>query len=160
MNIQRWYHLVDSIVKQYNSEEHASTKMTPEQAAHTENHDAARDSMKNRAKHNNKYDTINRGDDVRLLRKPEGNRASYRTGEVSWIRVTLQVLDKQSTENGTIYTLENQTRAFLRHEIKLVTGSDETTTQEQDDMIQRLNDSCATVSPQAVSVRTLFQNYV
>jgi hypothetical protein len=141
MNIRRWDQLVPAVVKQYNSEEHAAVKMEPNEAEHVENHDVARENMKKRAKHNNRYDPINVGDEVRLLKKPEGNRASYRIGEDAFTRVTFAVTDKQSTTNGVAYTLENQQRAFLRHEIKLVTGSDAATKEEQDAMLERLNAS-------------------
>ena len=97
--------------------------------------------MKRRAKHNRTYKNIDVGDEVRLLRKPEGNRASYRIGEDSWTRVAFKVLDKQTTQNGMAYTLENQQRAFLRHEIKLVTGDAEPSQDTQNAMIQRLQNT-------------------
>ena len=138
LKLSRWDELVDAVTKQYNSEAHEATGMTPLQADKIENHDKAYDSMKQRAKMNRKYDPISVGDDVRLLKKPEGNRAHFRVGEDAWTRVAFKVLKVEPTENGTAYTLEHQPRKYLRHEVKLVKGSEEPSEELRDEMVKRL----------------------
>ena len=139
MSLRRWDHLVEVVVNQYNNEKHSSTGMTPEEANKSENHDKALKRMESRAKHNLVRPKINVGDTVRLLKKPEGNRASFRVGEDAWTRTTFKVLQIESTENGNTFTLEHQTKKFLRHEIKLVTGNERPSEQLEDEMITKLN---------------------
>ena len=140
LKLSRWDELVDAVTQQYNSEVHEATNMTPLQADEIENHDKAYDRMRKRAKMNRKYDPISVGDEVRLLRKPEGGRAAYRVGEDAWTRVTFKVLKIEPTENGTSYTLENQPRKHLRHEIKLVKGSEEPSEELRNAMVRRLEE--------------------
>ena len=141
MKNNRWDQLVDVVVKQYNSEEHSAIGMPPNDATRLENHTSALESMKSRAKNNRKYADINVGDSVRLLQKPEGNRASYRIAEEGWTRVMFRVLDKTPSDDGIEYTLENQTRTFLRHEMQLVTGNAEPSEEMREGMLRRLQNT-------------------
>ena len=138
LKLSRWEQLVDAVTNQYNSEVHNATGMTPLEADKVENHDEAYESMKRRGKTNRKYEPISVGDDVRLLKKPEGNRAHFRVGEDAWTRLSFKVLKIEPTENGTAYTLEHQPRKYLRHEVKLVKGSEEPSEELREEMLKRV----------------------
>ena len=89
---------------------------------------------------------MNINDEVRIMRK-QGFGANYRVGEDGWSRVTFTVLATRYTENGTFYTLSDQTKEYMRHELQKTTTSKEASLDTRTAAVRRLQGTFPTVDP-------------
>ena len=129
---QMWWNYVDDVVKEYNSENVSrSTKMTPNEAAKTENHREVKTNLESIRKSDNPQPVINIGDEVRVMVKkkfdksyvPDWTDKTYKvTKKQEWNHVYLH--DDTPKDPQTMYGLSDPTNdlprykdRFMRHEL-------------------------------------------
>ena len=124
---EKWIDLLEDAVYQYNREVHRTIGMSPKDAQLGENRAKVLASIRQHAVFNRTYEPISIGDTVRTYIK----KTSFSKGTDSRYSETLyKVMEiHKNTNNDIEYTLNNsKTKAYLRHELRLVkTVQDHTT---------------------------------
>jgi len=124
LKIAKWQDALPYVVKQYNDEEHTTTGVTPNYAATAKYEDIVKKNIQEKASFNKKYEPIKENDQVRVFKKP-GKYSEfgfdfdhYKPGNE---RVQGFDADRSSTRT---YKLSNIARPLMRHELKLIRGSE------------------------------------
>ena len=116
-----WTSMLPAVLKKYNSTEHSSTKMTPNQAHKDDNNLKVRVNLTLREKNRRKYPEIKEGDSVKYFKKKKGNYTDRKEYNSKWSPNSYKVLKIQrDMTGGRTFKLEGLPKPFLRHEILLV----------------------------------------
>ena len=116
---EKWIDLLEDAVYQYNREVHRTIGMSPKDAQYIENRAKVLSNIRKHAVFNRVYHQINIGDTVRTYIK----KTSFSKGtEPRFSETTYKIMDMHKNTNGDEeYTLNNsKTKAYLRHELRLV----------------------------------------
>ena len=112
------------MVDQYNDKEHTTTKVAPNDAAYAKYEDVVQKNIEKKAKFNRKYDTVNEGDQARVYKKP-GKYSEFGFEFDHWKPGTDRVDGFDHDAEGVqTYKLSGIARPLMRHELKLVKGSE------------------------------------
>jgi len=115
-----WYRHIDPIIKKYNSTEHSTIQIKPNEAGEKRNHLWVSWHLQNNAKRNRKYPDIKDGDMVRFKLKPSIGTKGH---EPKWSSTRHKVVG-DSTDNQyfipSIAVEYRKTKMWLRHEIMKV----------------------------------------
>ena len=108
----------------YNDTEHTTTGVTPNYAATDKYHDVVKKNIQEKATFNRKYDKVNEGDMARVYKKP-GKYSEFGFDFDHWRagNETVQGFDNDGDGVQT-YKLSNVARPLMRHELKLIRGSE------------------------------------
>jgi len=123
---EKWIDLLEDAVYQYNREVHRTIGMTPKDAQLGQNRAKVLANIRKHAIFNRTYEPIHVGDTVRTYIK----KTSFSKGtEPRYSEVVHKVTGIQTNFNGDEeYTLNGKTKAYLRHELRLVRQSQDHTT--------------------------------
>ena len=109
-----WYRNIDNIIKKYNSTEHSTIQIKPNEAGE-KNHLWVTWHLQNNAKRNRKYPDIKPGDMVRVHTKP---RIGTKAHEPKWSSTRHKVI--RIDGNSYLIDYMPKKKSFLRHELLLV----------------------------------------
>ena len=124
-----WYKMIPFVVDQYNSTEHTTTKVTPDDAAKLDweapgGREAIlkfRGTIGSKAHLDVNYPFIAVGDRVRLIRKP-GKYSDVKSHVVAWSEETFKVEECSYDAGNPVFKLEGRSRALRLHEIFKMEG--------------------------------------
>ena len=120
-NKSGWTSMLPAVLKKYNSTEHSSTKMTPNQAHKDDNNLKVRLNSTLRESNRRKYPEVKEGDKVKYFKKKRGNYTDRKEYKSKWSPESYKVLKIQRDMTGNrTFKLEGLSKPFLRHEILLV----------------------------------------
>ena len=107
-----WYRHIDNIIKKYNSTEHSTIQIKPNEAGEKVNHLWVSWHLQNNAKRNRKYPDIKPGDMVRVHIKPKIGTKAH---EPKWSSTRHKVI----RIDGNSYLIDYlpKKKLFLRHEL-------------------------------------------
>ena len=107
-----WYRHIDPIIKKYNSTEHSTIQIKPNEAGEKVNHLWVSWHLQNNAKRNRKYPDIKPGDMVRVHIKPKIGTKAH---EPKWSSTRHKVI----RIDGNSYLIDYlpKKKLFLRHEL-------------------------------------------
>ena len=107
-----WYRHIDNIIKEYNSTEHSTIQIKPNEAGEKVNHLWVSWHLQNNAKRNRKYPDIKPGDMVRVHIKPKIGTKAH---EPKWSSTRHKVI----RIDGNSYLIDYlpKKKLFLRHEL-------------------------------------------
>ena len=107
-----WYRHIDNIIKKYNSTEHSTIQIKPNEAGEKRNHLWVSWHLQNKAKSNRKYPDIKAGDMVRVHIKPKIGTKAH---EPKWSSTRHKVI----RIDGNSYLIDYlpKKKLFLRHEL-------------------------------------------
>ena len=112
------------VVKQYNDEEHTTTGVTPNYAATAKYEDVVKKNIQEKASFNRKYEPIKENDQVRVFKKP-WKYSEFSFDYDHWKPGNERVQGFDADRSGTrTYKLSNIARPLMRHELKLIRGSE------------------------------------
>jgi hypothetical protein len=114
--VHDWTTMLNAVVNQYNHTKHTTTGMTPLEAREPENEDAVSQALTSHAKNNRKYDPIQVGDTVKVIRKP-GKYSEFKAGFNNWSEKVYRVTGIRNEQGQSMYSLQDYPRALLRHEL-------------------------------------------
>ena len=109
-----WYRHIDNIIKKYNSTEHSTIQIKPNEAGEKRNHLWVSWHLQNNAKRKRKYPDIKPGDMVRVHIKPKIGTKAH---EPKWSSTRHKVI----RIDGNSYLIDYlpKKKLFLRHELKV-----------------------------------------
>ena len=111
-------------MEQYNDEEHTTTKVAPNDAAYAKYEDVVRKNIEENATFDRKYEKANEGDMARIYKKP-GKYSEFGFDFDHWKPGTSTVEGFDNDRDGRrTYKLSGLARPLMRHELKLVKGSE------------------------------------
>ena len=110
-----WFRHIDNIIKKYNSTEHSTIQIKPNEAVEKQNHLWVNWHLQNNAKSNRKYPDIKPGDMVRVHIKPKIGTKAH---EPKWSSTRHKVI----RIDGNKYLIDYlpKKKVFLRHELMKV----------------------------------------
>ena len=110
-----WFRHVDNIIRKYNSTEHSTIQIKPNEAGEKRNHLWVNWHLQNKAKSNRKYPDIKPGDMVRVHIKPKTGTKAH---EPKWSSTRHKVI----RIDGNSYLIDHlpKKKLFLRHGMLLV----------------------------------------
>lgn len=108
-----WVKHISSIINKYNSTEHTTTQIKPNEAGKKENHLWVNWHLQNNAKRNRKHPDIKDGDMVRYKLKPSIGTKSH---EPKWSSTRHKVIGNPSNNQYYIPSV-NKSKMWLRHEL-------------------------------------------
>jgi hypothetical protein len=110
-----WVSLLDEVVSKYNTTPRESTGMTPMRAAKESNRDTVYDRLMRRARFPRRDPPLQRGDLVKVVRKPSGpdDRADF----VAWSHQAHAVEGPEILNGIKLFRIEGARKLFLRHEL-------------------------------------------
>ena len=116
-----WTSMLTPSLNSYNNKKHSSTGMSPKQAHKDDNQLNVAINLTNKARYRRKYPPINEGDEVKIYKKNKGNYIDRKETTPKWSIQKYKVKDiKYDIMGNKTYVLDGITRAYLRHEILLV----------------------------------------
>ena len=107
-----WYRHIDNIIKKYNSTEHSTIQIKPNEAVEKVNHLWVSWHLQNNAKRNRKYPDIKPGDMVRVHIKPKIGTKAH---EPKWSSTRHKVI--RIDGNSYLINYLPKKKLFLRHEL-------------------------------------------
>ena len=108
-----WFRHISDIIKKYNSTEHSTIQIKPNEAGKSINHLWVNWHLQNAAKKNRKYPDIKDGDMVRYKLKPSIGTKGH---EPKWSSTRHKVVGKP-TNNQYFIPSVNKNKVWLRHEL-------------------------------------------
>ena len=107
-----WFRHIDNIIKKYNSTEHSTIQIKPNEASEKVNHLWVNWHLQNKAKSNRKYPDTSKGDMVRVHIKPKIGTKAH---EPKWSSTRHKVI----RIDGNSYLIDYlpKKKLFLRHEL-------------------------------------------
>ena len=107
-----WFRHTHNIIKKYNSTEHSTIQIKPNEAGEKRNHLWVNWHLQNKAKSNRKYPDISKGDMVRVHIKPKTGTKAH---EPKWSSTRHKVI----RIDGNSYLIDYlpKKKLFLRHEL-------------------------------------------
>jgi hypothetical protein len=115
--------MLEAVLNQYNNTKHATTQMTPLEARRPQNREAASQAITSAARNLRRYDPVNVGDSVRVIRKP-GKYSEFKAGFNNWSDRIYRVESIESVDGQAHYKLEGYPRDLLRHELLKIEGAE------------------------------------
>ena len=116
-----WTSMLPAVLKKYNSTQHSSTKMSPNQAHKDNNNLNVRVNLTLRENNRRKYPDVKEGDKVKYFKKKRGNYTDRKEYNSKWSPTSYKVVKIQRDMTGNkTFKLEGLSKPFLRHEILLV----------------------------------------
>jgi len=114
-----WEDMLPYVVKKYNNTVHTSTGFKPDDAINDKHALEIKIKLEMNANKKRLYPTISVGDKVKIFRKP-GKYGEAKESKSRWTDETYNVISINDDFNKT-YKLEGKTKAYLRHELLLIT---------------------------------------
>ncbi len=124
MGIKEWTDTVKHVVDQYNDHEHATTKVAPNDAAYAKYEDVVRKNIEENATFDRKYDKVKKDDQAQVYKKP-GKYSEFGFDFEHWLKGTRTVEGfDEDGEGRQTYKLAGIARPLMRHELRVVKGSE------------------------------------
>ena len=124
LKIKDWVDTAKFVVDQYNDTEHTTTEVAPNDAAVAKYEDVVRENIEKNATFNRKYDKVEEGDIAKVFKKP-GKYSEFGFDFDHWKPGTSTVDGYNHDGEGTqTYQLSGIARPLMRHELKVVKGSE------------------------------------
>jgi hypothetical protein len=115
-NNAKWEDMLPFVINKYNNTEHSATGFKPSQAINDKYAGDIKVKLELQARHKRRYPTISEQDHVKIRIKQRHNKES----KSKWSDETYTV-EKITKEMDTYYHLDGKQRAYLRHELLLIT---------------------------------------
>ncbi len=119
INTERWYELLQVVLKKYNETEHSTTGLAPNDARKDENRIRVWLNIRKHATFNRKYPPLHVGDAVRTLVKPHTFKKGYQSSWSKQVYKITFIYDKQYLINDS-----DRRRVWNRHELLKVEGNE------------------------------------
>ena len=113
-----WTSMLPPALNKYNSTEHSSTKLSPNQAHKDSNNLKVRVNLTTREVNKRKYPELKEGDEVKTFTKGGGNYTSRKETMSKWSKesYTIEKINYDMTGTKT-FKLQGMRKPFLRHEL-------------------------------------------
>ena len=111
-------------MKRYNEKEHTTTGVSPDYAATAKYEDVVKKNIQENASFNRKYDEAKKGDQASVFKKP-GKYSEFGFNYDHW-KPGSEKIERCDNDRAGVrtYKLTNIARPLMRHELKLIRGSE------------------------------------
>ena len=115
---EKWVDILPSVLRKYNSMEHSTTGLAPNEAVKPSNHMVVWLNISKRATYNRKYEPIKVGDKVRTYVKPKSMKKGYDSSWSKDVYTITFIKDQQYLIN------DHRRRVWNRWELLKIEGAE------------------------------------
>ena len=115
---EKWIEILPSVLRKYNSTEHSTTGLAPNEAVKPSNHMVVWLNISKRAPYNRKYEPIRVGDKVRTYVKPKNMKKGYDSSWSKDVYTITFIKDNQYSIN------DHRRRVWNRWELLKIEGAE------------------------------------